>query len=59
MTAHTHVSELPYAPSCPECTRFKADEEKARYDRDPSKEVDYRVLARRHLRNVHGVAVAG
>ena len=27
----------------------------ARSDRDPSKEADYRVLARRHLRQVHGV----
>ncbi|MGW7008099.1 hypothetical protein ACWGCW_36240 [Streptomyces sp. NPDC054933] len=58
MTARTHVSELPYAPDCSECTRLKAGEEKARYDRDPSKEVDYRVLARRHLRTVHDVTVA-
>ncbi|MDF3288400.1 hypothetical protein [Streptomyces silvisoli] len=46
---------LPYQETCEECTRLKTAERAARSDRDPSKEVDYRVLARRHLREVHGV----
>lgn len=46
---------LPHVPTCAECTRLKNAELAARSDRDPSKEADYRVLARRHLRQVHGV----
>lgn len=47
---------LPYAPHCPECARLRAAEEAARAGRDQSGEVDCRVLARRHLRQAHGVA---
>ncbi len=47
--------QLPYQERCEECTRLKDAERSARLDRDPSREVDSRVLARRHLRTVHGV----
>jgi hypothetical protein len=51
---------LPYEEECKECTRLQTAERAARAARNPSMEVDYRVLARRHLREVHGeVTVAG
>jgi hypothetical protein len=46
---------LPYVAGCTACARLKAAEEASRADRDPSGEVDARVLARRHLREVHGI----
>jgi hypothetical protein len=45
----------PDQDECAECERLKSAEAKARQNGDPSKEVDYRALARRHLRTVHGV----
>ena len=46
---------LPYVQDCAECTRLHSAEEAARAERDPSREVDVRVLTRRHLRSAHGV----
>jgi predicted nucleic acid binding AN1-type Zn finger protein len=46
---------LPYQEGCEECTRLKCAEKTARLNHDRSREADYRVLARRHLRTVHGV----
>ncbi|MDF2260953.1 hypothetical protein [Streptantibioticus ferralitis] len=46
---------LPYQEACQECARLRAAERAARLDRNPSKEVDYRVMARRHLRVIHRV----
>jgi hypothetical protein len=46
---------LPHVPDCAVCARLKATEEKARAERDPSREVDARVRARRHLRQAHDV----
>jgi hypothetical protein len=46
---------LPFEPGCAECTRLRAAEAAARIAHDHSRAVDYRVLARRHLRDLHGV----
>ncbi|GAA1895781.1 hypothetical protein GCM10009753_25870 [Streptantibioticus ferralitis] len=43
---------------CEECQRLGRAEAEARSASNHSRAADYRVLARRHLRNVHGVAVA-
>ena len=50
---------VPYRPDCGECGRLKADGEAARTARDASGEVDFRVVAWRHLRKVHGGGVGG
>ncbi len=49
--------KLPYVSDCAECAQLNSAEQEARSQRDPSKETDYRVLARRHLRTVHQVTV--
>ncbi|MEU1626527.1 hypothetical protein ABZ746_14610 [Streptomyces sp. NPDC020096] len=46
---------LPLQPDCAECARLQAAEAMARRQLDHSRAADYRVLARRHLRTVHGV----
>lgn len=48
---------LPYVAECESCTQLQLVEQDARADMNPSREADYRVLARRHLRIVHGVTV--
>jgi hypothetical protein len=46
---------LPYRPDCSDCRQLCAAESAARAEHDPSKATDYRVLARRHLWEEHGV----
>ena len=46
---------LPFESGCKECDHFTREEQRAREERNPSREVDVRVRARRHLRTVHGV----
>jgi hypothetical protein len=46
---------LPYVAGCRECSRLSDGETTARTERNPSREADYRVLGRRHLRTVHHV----
>jgi hypothetical protein len=46
---------LPYQPDCADCIRLRASEQSARTEHDPSKATDYRVLARRHLHEEHGI----
>lgn len=46
---------LPHVPDCAVCAQLKDAEQQARDTRDPSREVDARVKARRHLRAAHDV----
>jgi len=46
---------LPFEPGCAECARLRVAEAAARIAHDHSRVADYRVLARRHLRDLHGV----
>jgi hypothetical protein len=46
---------LPYRSDCTDCIRLRSGEQNARAEHDPSKATDYRVLARRHLWEAHGV----
>lgn len=50
------VDALRYFEDCPVCQWYRRDEIKARRRRDPSGEVDVRVVARRHIRDVHGIS---
>ena len=52
---------LPYQPDCADCQQLRAGASAAKAEHDPSKATDYRVLARRHLYEEHGVpgVVAG
>ncbi len=46
-------ADLPFDDACAECDRLRADEASARGERDHSRVVDCRVLARRHLQAAH------
>ena len=46
---------LPYQLDCRVCSYYRREEIKAKLDRDPSREVDARVMCRRHLRVAHGL----
>jgi hypothetical protein len=46
---------LPYQPDCADCQQLRAGASAAKAEHDPSKATDYRVLARRHLWEAHGV----
>ena len=46
---------IPYVAGCQTCAELCDQERAAREARDPSREADARVIARRHLRDVHGV----
>jgi hypothetical protein len=62
--AGVHLNETSVAApvtvpaDCDECQRLGRAEAEARSASDHSRAADYRVLARRHLRNAHGVTVA-
>ena len=47
---------LPYEDGCQQCAELEAAERAARAERDVTREVDARVMGRRHLRHVHGIA---
>jgi hypothetical protein len=51
------TDKLPYEAECEECAYLRRLEKVSREACDRSKEVDARVMGRRHLRNAHGIVV--
>ena len=49
------IDAIPYLADCRACAELAARERAARQARDPSREADARVIARRHLRDAHGI----
>ena len=46
---------IPYVADCRTCAELRTQERAAREARNPSREADARVMARRHLRDAHGI----
>lgn len=49
------ADDIPYQEGCEECAHWMRAEESAREARNLSREVDARVMGRRHLRTTHDV----